>query len=204
MFQHLKRLGSETAMYGISTIVGRFLTFLLVPFYTNVLAPGEYGIVAYLYSIIAFVTVIYSYGMESAYFKYSSTLEIGTPKQNFSTPFISLVGSSIVFSLVMTAFTSPLTHLLNISFQHETIVIYAAWILAFDAMAIIPFAVLRMEHKPKVFATIKVVNIAINVGLNIILLVVMRMGVVGVFISGLVASVVTLLLLLPSIARHMA
>src|SRR6267142_1899692 len=99
MFDQLKRLGSETAIYGISTILGRFLNFLLVPFYTNVLAPGDYGIVTYVYAIIAFVTVIYSYGMESAYFKYSSTLELGSEKQNFSTPFLSLLGTSIVFSL---------------------------------------------------------------------------------------------------------
>ncbi|MBI1807867.1 MAG: polysaccharide biosynthesis C-terminal domain-containing protein [Ignavibacteria bacterium] len=203
MFQHLKRLGTETAIYGISTIVGRFLNFLLVPFYTNVLAPGEYGIVAYIYSIIAFVTVIYSYGMESAYFKYSSTLEIGTPKQNFSTPFFSLLGSSIVFSLIITLLTSPLAQMLNISSHYETIVIYAGWILAFDAMAIIPFAMLRMAHKPNVFAAIKFINIVINVGLNIVLLVVMRIGIVGVFISGLVASVVTFLVLLPSIFRHL-
>ncbi|MBI3766082.1 MAG: polysaccharide biosynthesis C-terminal domain-containing protein [Ignavibacteriales bacterium] len=180
MFQHLKRLGTETAIYALSTIVGRFLNFLLVPFYTNVLAPGEYGIVAYIYSIIAFVTVIYSYGMESAYFKYSSTLEIGTPKQNFSTPFFSLLGSSIVFSLIITLLTSPLAQMLNISSHYETIVIYAGWILAFDAMAIIPFAMLRMAHKPNVFAAIKFINIVINVGLNIVLLVVMRIGIVGV------------------------
>src|SRR6266571_617266 len=98
MLQQLKRLGTETAIYGTSTIVGRFLNFLLVPSYTNVLVPSEYGIVTYVYSVIAFVNVLYSYGMESAYFKYSSTLEIGTPEQNFTTPFLSLFGTSICFS----------------------------------------------------------------------------------------------------------
>ncbi len=63
MFSHIKRLGADTAVYGISTIVGRFLTFLLVPFYTNVLSTGQYGIVATLYSYIAFLNVVYSYGM---------------------------------------------------------------------------------------------------------------------------------------------
>lgn len=79
MRQQLQRLGSDTAIYGISTILGRALNVLLLPFYTNVLLPGEYGVVSYVFSIIAFVTVLYSYGMESAYFKFSSTLEIGTP-----------------------------------------------------------------------------------------------------------------------------
>ncbi len=103
MLEQIKRLGSDTAVYGLSTIVGRFLSFLLVPFYTNVLAPGDYGVVAYVYSLIAFVNVLYAYGMESAYFKYASSLERGTPEENFSTPFWSVVGSSIVLSLAIAA-----------------------------------------------------------------------------------------------------
>ena len=203
MLAHLKRLGTETAIYGVSTIVGRFLTFLLVPFYTNILAPGDYGLVTYAYSIIAFVTVIYSYGLESAYFKYSSTLETGTPKQNFSTPFLSLLGTSALFSILLTAIAGPVARSLSLPQEYQSIVLYAAGILALDAIAIIPFASLRMEHKAKLFATIKILNIVITVGMNILLLVVVRMGIVGVFISGLTASAVTVLLLLPTIFRHL-
>ena len=203
MLTHLKRLGTETAIYGVSTIVGRFLTFLLVPFYTNILAPGEYGIVTYVYSIIAFVTVIYSYGLESAYFKYSSTLEIGSPKQNFSTPFLSLLGTSAVFSIVIAAVADPVAQSLSLPAQYESIVLYAAGILGLDAIAIVPFASLRMEHKAKLFATIKFLNIAVNVGMNIVLLLVVRTGIVGVFISGITASALTALLLLPTIFRHL-
>jgi len=203
MFTHLKRLGTETAVYGISTILGRFLNFLLIPFYTNVFAAGEYGIVAYVYSLIAFVTVVYSYGLESAYFKYSSTLEIGSPKQNFSTPFFSLLGSSLLFSIFISAFAVPLGSLINLQEQHSSIILYAGWILALDAIAIIPFAVLRMEHKAKSFATIKFLNILINVVMNLVLLLQFKMGIEGVFISGLVASVATLVMLLPTIAKHL-
>src|SRR5512140_3138362 len=108
MFHQVNRLGTETAIYGISTILPRFLNFLLVPFYTNILAPGEYGIVAYVYSMIAFATVVFSYGMDAAYFKYSSTLEVGSEKENFSTPFFSLIGSSILFGLLLTLFSGPI------------------------------------------------------------------------------------------------
>lgn len=203
MFQQIKRLGTETAIYGTSTILGRFLNFLLVPFYTNVLIPGEYGIVAYIYSIIAFINVIYSYGMESAYFKYSSSLEIGTARQNFSTPFISLFGTSIIISLILILIASPIGTVLNLSGQYASIILYAVGILALDAVAIIPFASLRMEHKAKLFAAIKFLNIVINVGMNILLLVVFNMGIIGVFISGLIASGVTILLLLPTIIRYL-
>jgi O-antigen/teichoic acid export membrane protein len=203
MFQQIKRLSSETAIYGISTILGRFLNFLLVPFYTNVLAPGDYGIVAYVYSLIAFINVIYSYGMESSYFKYSSTLEIGTAKQNFSTPFISLLGTSVLFSIILAILASPIARMINVPVDYDSIILYTVGILAFDAIAIIPFAALRMEHKAKLFAAIKFLNIVVNVGMNLVLLLVFRMGVIGVFISGLTASVLTVVLLLPTIFRYL-
>ena len=203
MLNTIKRLGTETAIYGISTILGRFLNFLLVPFYTNILPPGDYGIVAYVYSIIAFVNVVYSYGMESAYFKYSSTLEIGSRRENFSTPFLSLLGTSAAFSAAIVVLASPIAGALSLPVRFGPVVFYSAAILALDALAIIPFASLRMEHKAKTFATIKFLNIVINVGMNLVLLIVFRMGVIGVFISGLAASAVTVLMLLPVIFRHL-
>ncbi len=203
MLDRIRRLGTETAIYGTSTILGRFLNFLLVPFYTNVLPPGEYGIVAYVFSIIAFINVLYSYGMESAYFKYSSTLEIGTARENFSTPFLSLFGSSAAFSLILIVLSGPVGNWLSIPEQFSPVVLLSAAILALDALVIIPFASLRMEHRAGFFATVKFLNIVINVGMNLLMLLVFRAGVTGVFISSLVASAATLLMLIPTILRHL-
>jgi O-antigen/teichoic acid export membrane protein len=202
MRQHLQRLGTDTAIYGVSTIVGRLLNFLLVPFYTNILLPEDLGIVSYVYSIIAFLNVIYAYGMESAYFKYSTSQEIGTAKQNFSVPLLSLFTSSILFSVILLTLQGSVNEALHIPAKYYNIVGYAAIIIALDAMAIIPFAALRLERKAKTFAAVKVLNILINVVLNIILLLVLKMGVAGIFISGLAASAVTLLLLIPTIVRN--
>jgi O-antigen/teichoic acid export membrane protein len=202
MFDKIKLLASDTAIYGVSTILGRFLTFLLVPFYTNVLSPGEYGIVAYVFSLIAFLNVVYGYGMESAYFRYTSSLEIGGKEQNFTTPFLSLFFSSIFFSLIIIVFATPVAQAVSIPSQHISIIKYASWIIFFDTLAIIPFASLRMERKAKVFATIKFLNIAITVVLNVLLLVTYRYGIEGIFISNLVASILTLLLLLPTIFKN--
>jgi O-antigen/teichoic acid export membrane protein len=91
---------------------------------------------------------------------------------------------------------------MNIPDQYESIILYAAGILALDAMAVIPFAALRMEHKAKLFATIKFVNILVNVVMNVVLLVVFKTGLIGIFISGLIASTLTLVMLLPTIARY--
>src|SRR5258707_14048528 len=107
MFDKIKRLGTDTAIYGVSTILGRLLNFLLVPFYTNILPPADLGIVSYIFSIIAFANVIYSYGMESAYFKYSTSLGIGGPKQHFSIPFLSLLATSVLFSFLIISVPRP-------------------------------------------------------------------------------------------------
>lgn len=202
MLDKIKRLGKDTAIYGSSTILGRLLNFLLIPFYTNVLMPEEYGITAYVYSLIAFLNVIYNYGMESAYFKYSSTLEIGNKTQNFSTPFISVTISSVLFSSIIIFFSSSISELIHLQVDYSRVIFYSALILCFDAIAIIPFAYLRQENKAKHFAVIKFLNILINVLLNIILLVKYRMGVEGIFISGLVSSFLTLVFLLPTIIKN--
>ena len=202
MLHKLKRLFADTAIYGISTILGRFLNFLLVPFYTHVLLPGEYGIVAYVYSFIAFINVLYAYGMESAYFKYSSTLEVGTARDNFTTPFLSLLVTSALFSGIILLFTPGLAHLAGLPPNSSVVVTYTAWILFFDTIALVPFASLRMEGKAKRFAILKFTNITINVGANLVLLLIFRAGVEGIFLSGLIASAATAVMLLPTVVRH--
>ncbi len=201
MFSQIKRLGADTAIYGISTIVGRFLTFLLVPFYTNVLTTSQYGIVANVYSYLAFLNVIYNYGMESAYFRYASPLEGGDPKEKFSTPLISIAVTSTLFSGLIIAFAVPLTHVFLISESFYRILYYSAGILFFDALVIVPFASLRLARRPKFFAALKIVNIASNVAFNIISLLWLKWGVEGIFISGLASSVLTFALMIPHIVR---
>ncbi len=202
MIDKIIRLGRDTAIYGTSTILGRLLNFLLVPFYTNVLSPSEYGITAYIYSLIAFLNVIYNYGMESAYFKYSSTLEIGDKKQNFNTPFLSIIISSLFFSAIILLLSKPIGELIALPEVFSRVIIYSAIILFLDAIVIIPFAYLRQAGKAKKFASFKFLNILINVSLNIILLIQFKLGVEGIFISGLVASAMTVIFLLPEIFKN--
>ncbi len=199
MLDKIKSLGADTAIYGVSTIVGRFLSFLLVPFYTNVLSPSQYGIVATVYSYIAFMNIIYIYGMESAYFKYASTREIGSDKEIFSTPFFSILITSLIFSALIFFNSSRLSLLIEVPSRFEDTIKYSAVILLLDSLAIIPFASLRLQRKVKTFATIKIINIVVNVAANVVLLLKFHAGVEGIFISGVIASAVTLVLLLPEI-----
>jgi O-antigen/teichoic acid export membrane protein len=202
MFNKIKRLGVETGIYGISTILGRFLNFLLVPFYTNILVPSDYGIVTYVYSLIAFVNVVYGYGMESSYMRYSSAKEIGSDAQNFSTPFISHFLTSSVLTFVLVLAAPSVAGFVGLPERYDRIIDYSAWILLFDTLSVVPFASLRMERKAKLFATLKSLNIAINVACNLVLLLVFRAGVEGIFMSGMISSGATLFMLLPTIGRQ--
>ena len=101
MFNKLKQLSKDTAIYGISTMVGRFLNFLLVPFYTNIFPPSEYGIIQIFFAYIAILSIVYIYGMDSAYLKFAAFKDIGDEKDNFSTPYISIFISSVILSLII-------------------------------------------------------------------------------------------------------
>lgn len=204
MFDKLKRLGTDTAIYGISTVVGRFLTFLLTPFYTNVLPPADLGIVATVYAYIAFLNIIYGYGMETAFMRYAASQELGDKKQAFSVAWLSVGATSVVFSLIIWLLRDVLMLAGGIPADHSAIVTYAGWILLLDALALIPFAHLRMEGKAKHFAALKLFNIVLTVVLNLVLLLMFRMGIEGIFLSNLAASAVTVLLLLQVVFRNMA
>ena len=101
MFEKLKQLSMDTAIYGISTVVGRFLNFLLIPFFTNIFHPAEYGVVQIIYAYIAILNIFYIYGMDSAFLKFASLKELNNEKDNFSTPYIAVFTSSLLFSFII-------------------------------------------------------------------------------------------------------
>ncbi len=161
---NIKQLAGHTAVYGLSTILGRLLNYLLVPLYTRMLDPVEYGSVSEFYAYASFLAVIFTYGMETAFFRFSQKEEnkIGV----FSTAWISVIGSSIALSGLLILFT-PL--LANISYNtaHINFFYYFIAILCADAIMTIPFAWLRQTNRPIRFATIKLISIGINISLNL-------------------------------------
>lgn len=202
MIDKIKSLSKQTLIYGTSTIVGRFLNFILVPFYTNVFPPSEYGVVAVVFAYIAFLNIVYSFGFEAGYFRFASAKEVGDEKQNFTHPFIFIAANSLVISGVILAFHSSIAEIIGV--KDGSIIIYSAFILFFDALALIPFAYLRLKNKAKLFASIKLVNITVNVSLNLVLILVFKLGLEAVFISNLAASIVTVILLVPHILRNIS
>jgi O-antigen/teichoic acid export membrane protein len=202
MRDKIKALSKQTLIYGTSTIVGRFINFLLVPFYTNIFPPSEYGVITLVFAYIAMLNIFYSIGFESGYFKFASTLEAGTPKENFTHPFVTILLNSATLSIVLLLFSGSITKLIDLQDRYSDFVKYSAFILFFDAIVLVPFASLRLHNKPVRFTTIKIINILVNVSLNFILVLGFRMGLMAVFISNLAASIVTFLLLTPEIVKN--
>ncbi len=202
MLDKIKSLSKQTLIYGTSTIIGRFLNFILVPFYTNVFPPSEYGVVAIIFAYMAFLNIVYTLGFEAGYFRFASSNEIGTEKENFTHPFITILCNAAVLSTIIFFSSGPLAGLIGIA--DDSMVKYAAFILFFDALALLPFAYLRLKNKAKLFASIKLINILVNVALNLILILVFNMGLVAVLISNLAASLVTLLILSPVILKNLS
>lgn len=201
MKSDLKQLGKETAIYGISTILSRFLNFLLVPFFTNIFTQAEYGIITNVYAYIAFFNIIYLYGMDAAYLKFAASMELGNEKETFSTAFNSVFLSSLFFSCLMILMRKPLTYLFSINPEQSEIVLFVAGILFFDSISNIVFARLRFQNKAIKFAGLKTFNIIVNVSLNVILIYFMKFRAEGVFIANVLASFFTFIFILPDLFK---
>ena len=197
-FARIKKLASETAIYGISTIVGRMINYLLVPFYIAVFEPGLYGIVGLVFMTFSLLNHVYQHGMESAYLKFASGEEGRARKETvFSTASWSLVGVGLVLSGILLFSRTPFAEVLGIGARWSHLFYYAAGILLLDSLAIVPFAELRLQNRPIYFAVIKLVNILLNVGLNLFLILGLNQGIEAIFKANLFASLGALLLLLP-------
>ncbi|MBK8982780.1 MAG: oligosaccharide flippase family protein [Ignavibacteria bacterium] len=197
MIEKIKSLSKDTLIYGANTIVGRFLGFFLVPFYTNKFLPEEYGIITIIYSYIAILNVFFSIGLESGYMKFYSTLEVGSKKENFSNPYFIVIANSFFLSLLIYIFAYELTGVFQVNSEYAYLIRYSALILFFDTIVLIPFAYLRLKNRAKSFAGIKIINITLNVVLNVVLILYYNFGIEAVFISNLISSAVTFLMLLP-------
>jgi O-antigen/teichoic acid export membrane protein len=202
MLEKILRLGKDTATYGLSTVVGRLFNFLVVPLYANTLLPAENGVIATVYAYIAFATVVYGIGMEQTFMRFYALPEIGDKKQNFSLPFLMVCGSSFFFSLCLFLGASSVAQMIGLGANVAPFLRYASGILLFDALSIIPFALLRMEQKIRSFALLRLFNIMINLLLNIILIVWLDWGMEGVFAANLIASGLTAAALTPLIGRN--
>jgi len=202
MFDKLKELSKDTAIYGLSTMAGRFLNFLLVPFYTQVFTTSDYGIVTNLYIFIAIFNVIFIYGMDAAYLKFAAVPSEKDDKDNFSTPYFSVLFAGLIFVSIILALKKIVFISFDLPFDRLNLIYLVVPILFIDALNVIPFIKLRIQRQAKKFATFKLLNILINVGLNLYLILKLRWGIEAVFISNIAASGITFLILFPTVLKY--
>lgn len=220
MSNPLKKLAGQTAIYGLTSIVGRLLNWFLVPVYLGVahFTKYQYGIITEMYSYVAFLVVFLTYGMETAYFRFS-TLKEHEPKNVYTTVIRSLFVTSFLFIAAAFLFDQSIADWLKY-YNNPEFVTWFAIIVGLDAISSIPMAKLRADNRPLRFATVNFANIGVNIGLNLFFLAYCRplhaagetnwlietfynpnIGVGYVFIANLIASGVKFLLLLPDMLQ---
>ena len=169
----IKTLAKDTAIYGLSSIVGRFLNYLLVPLYTHVIsaASGGYGIVTNLYAYTALILVILTFGMETTFFRFANK-EDEDANTVFSTSLALVSALSLLFLGAVVLFATPISQALGYA-DHPDYLLMMAAVVALDAIQAIPFCLLRFQKKAMKFASLKLLFIVLNIGLNLLYFVVL-------------------------------
>lgn len=218
----IRKLAGETAIYGISSILGRILNFLLVPLFTTVLPREEYANIVTIYASIAFLMVFFTYRMEVAYFRFGTDKTIER-RNTFNTALTSLLVSTLLLAFIVTLFVPQYASFYSIE-DLEVYLYMCVGILCLDALCELPYAELRLQGRPIRFATIRLVNIFVNLGLNLFFLLLCpwillqdslshlhsyiqviynpEIKIAYIFIANLVASLISFLLLLPSFKQY--
>ena len=213
----VKSLVKDTAIYGMSSIIGRFLNWCLVPLYVYVFPTEEYGIVSYLYSFTAVALVVLNYGMETGFFRFANKSD--DPDKVYTTSLMSVGFTSLLFMALATIFISPLSEVLQLS-MHKNYVWMLAIVVAIDAFSNLPFAYLRYKNRAIRFAAIKMMNVGLNISLNLFFILACPwiddnypyligwfyqmlggadFGIGWIFVANFISSTIILLMLLPEL-----
>ena len=208
----LEKLAKQTAVYGISTIVVRFLSYLLTPYYTRIFGQETYGIVTDIYALIPLALTLLTMGMESSYFLFSAKAEEAggdvraAKRRLFATTWGVTSLAAVVFFVLVASFRNGVAGLMGEAYAaHPEYVVWVGLIILFDVWACIPFSRLREQGRALLFVGIKALNVVMNVALAVAFgvagLFATEFGVGWVFVANLIASVVTWLVILATVDR---
>lgn len=208
----LEKLAKQTAVYGISTIVVRFLNYLLTPYFTRIFGQETYGVVTYAYALIPLVLVLLTMGMESSYFRFSAKADEaggdvkGAKRRLFATTWGVTSLAAALFFLLVAFFRGGVAHAMGAAYvAHPEYVVLVGLIVLFDVWACIPFSRLREQGRAMTFVGLKALNVVLNVvlafGFGAAGLFATDFGVGWVFVANLAASVVTWLVILSTTDR---
>ena len=193
-------------VYGLSTMLARFINYMLLPLHTAVFIPSDYGVVSALYAYVSLMNVLFTYGMETGFFRFATHEK--NKQKIYATAQISVLVTSVFFGAVISFFAPAIAAFIHFP-NHADYVICFAWVLALDAISAIPFARLRLENRPVKYGLIKLINVLVNVCFTAWFLVIqpyLKTGewfhklesdsIIYVFICNLIASAVTLVVVI--------
>lgn len=190
---NLKSLAKDTAIYGLSSIMARFINYLLVPIQTARFnaQSGQYGIITNVYAYVALLIIVLTYGMETTFFRFMSK-NGEDPQKVYATTLKTVGTTSLLFALIVVFFNQPIASFVGYA-DHPEFILIMYITVAIDAFTAIPFAYLRYVHKPIKFATLKILNISFNIILNVVYLIVLpalKINVLGIYDSNFTLNVV--------------
>ena len=197
----IKSLGKQSLIYGFGHIIARLVTFFLLPLYTHVFTPDEYGIISLAYAFMGFALILYRYGMDTALMKYSVQLDGKERTVHITTIYGLQLFTSLIFSgLLFISKYHIALYVLGID-RPDWIAILSG-ILLMDALWNIPILILRTEEKPIPFIAYNFTNVLITMGLNIFFVITLEMGIQGVLLANLISSTVLFILSIPIIINR--
>ena len=199
---NLKSLAKDTAIYGLSSIVGRFLNYLLVPLYTHYMPKdsGDYGISTNMYAYTALILVILTFGMETTLFRFAND-ERFKPDTVFSTAIVGITALTGLFVMLVFAFITPISEAIGYA-QHPEYILMMTIVVALDAMQALPFSYLRFQKRAVRFASLKMLFVVLNIGLNLLYFVVLgKTSVFYVFFINLLCTGFITFFFLPDLFR---
>ncbi|HJL75045.1 MAG TPA: oligosaccharide flippase family protein, partial [Candidatus Marinimicrobia bacterium] len=179
MFDQIKKLSGQTAIYGTGHILARLVTFLLLPLYTNIFTAEEYGVISLAYVFMGFMGVVLHYGLDVALMKQYVQTKSEERTAFFSSAYVSLVLTSLLFAIVVSLNQNALAPIILDS-DYPRLIVLIAWILFCDVLWSVPQLILRAEEKPTKYIALSLTNVIATMALNLVFVLVLKMGIEGV------------------------
>ncbi len=199
----IKKLGTQSLIYGAGHVAARGVTFLLLPIYTNLFSLSDYGIISLVYTFLGFMNVILHYGLDASLLKHYVPADIEERKSILTNAYASFLLTTIVFFLFLVFFRSDISGLL-FGNPLPSITLMVAGILFFDVLWSMHVLLLRAEGKPALYTVVSFINVLLTLGLNILFVIYLKLGISGVLISNLITSGCIFFITFPIIIKRIS
>jgi len=204
VFDQLKKLFTDSVIYGIGYIAARVITFLLLPFYTNTLSKEEYGIIALGFFFAGFAKIVFRYGSDSALIRnYELAEDPAVKREIFSTGFWSVLLTSALLSSIVLLTARPIALALFDTREFTLIIVLLSGVIFLDTLSALPQTLLRIKERPVYYVLVSFVNVSVTLTLNIYFVGYLHKGVIGVFTANILASSAMFISLVPALAKDL-